>query len=119
MTISTKITVANNCVGNCISSFKTLDDQLLLAYTLNNSIQIYDLLKRNDVKTLENVGNRIHKVQHYLDTNNKRDLLLIVSEATLIIYDVKDYSNILSINNAHPNKLIYSGILYFLIMKCI
>lgn len=114
MTISTKITVANNCVGDCISAFKTLDDQLLLAYTVNSTIQIYDLIKRSDIKTLDNIGNRIHKIQHYLDIINKRDLLLTISETTIKIYDIKDYSNILSINNAHPNKIIYSGNIIFL-----
>ena len=113
MTISTKITVANNCVGDCIAVFKTLDEQLLLAYTMNTSIQIYDIIKRNDIKTLENIGNKIHKVQHYLDIKNKKDLLLGVSETTIKIYDMKDYSNILSINDAHPNKQIYSGNIVF------
>ena len=55
MTISTKITVANNCVGDCISAFKTIDDQLLISYTVKSSIQIYDVIKRNDIKTLENI----------------------------------------------------------------
>ena len=113
MTISTKITVANDCVGDCISTFKTLDDKLLLAYTVNSTIQIYDLLKRNEIKILDNIGNKIHKVQHYLDTIKKRDLLLTISETTIKIYDIKDYSNILSINNAHPNKTIYSGNIIF------
>ncbi len=85
MTISTKITVANNWVGDCISVFKTIDDQLLIAYTVKSSIQIYDDIKRNDIKTLENIGNKIHKLQHYLDINNKRELLLSVSETIIKI----------------------------------
>ena len=52
MTISTKITIANNCVDDCISVIKTIDDQLLIAYTVKSSIQIYDVIKRNDIKTL-------------------------------------------------------------------
>jgi hypothetical protein len=113
MTISTKITVANNCVGDCIAAFKTIDELILLAFTVKNTIQIYDLLTRCDIKTLENVGDRIHKVQHYLDNIKKRDLLLAVSEINIKIYDIKDYSNILSINDAHPNKIIYSGNIIF------
>jgi hypothetical protein len=113
MTISTKITVANCCVGDCIAVFKTIDELLLLAYTVQNSIQIYDLLKRCEIKTLEDTGNRIHKVQHYLDKTKKRDLLLVVSELSVKIFNIKDYSNIISINDAHPNKTIYSGNIIF------
>ena len=50
MTISTKITVAN--IGDCIFAIKTIDNQLLIAYTVKSSIQIYDVIKRNDIKTL-------------------------------------------------------------------
>ena len=111
MTISTKITVAN--IGDCIFAIKTIDDQLLIAYTVKSSIQIYDVIKRNEIKTLENIGKKTHKFHYYLDINNKRDLLLTVSETIIKIYDIKDYSNILSINDAHPNKLIYSGNIIF------
>ena len=113
MTISNKITVATGCVGDCISVFETFDEQILLAYTASNTIQIYDLLKRCELKTLDNIGNRIHKVQHYQDNLKKRDLLLTISETSIKIYDIKDYSNILSINDAHPNKIIYSGNIIF------
>ena len=30
------------------------------------------MIKRNDIKTLENIDNKIHKLQHYLDINNNK-----------------------------------------------
>lgn len=103
MTLSTKITVANNWVGDCISVLKTINNDYLLAYTINNSIQIYDLLKRCDIKTLDNIGHRIHKVHHYLDSLNKRDLLLTVSEINIKIWNIMGLFKYF-INNRLPSK---------------
>ena len=93
--------------------FKTIDDQLLLAYgTQYLSIHFYDLEIDKVTKRIANAHEyEITNFRYTLDKVKNRDLLLTICNyvKSLKVWNVEDGSCILNINNIYTSGELYSS----------
>ena len=102
-----------NVDNNTFSVFKSINDELYLIYSnIKNSIICYDLNKKNIIKEINNSHNEnITNLRHHLDTINKRDLLMSISQKNnnIKIWNAENWNCILNIQKANKNGILYSA----------
>ena len=93
--------------------FKSIDDLFyLIYYSTNISMICYELNERKIIKEIKNdICGDITNIKHYLDKQNKRDLILTLSSTcvSLKLYDVNDWKCILDIKNIYDGGRLRSS----------
>ena len=98
---------------NSFSVFKSLDEILYLIYaTKEKSIICYDLEGKKNIKEIKNKHNEfITNLIHYLDSINKRDLVMSIStiDSNINIWNAGNWELVLNIPNVYESGYLYSG----------
>ena len=103
----TKNSYSSFDLDNTFSTFKTINDFLFLVYSTKScSLICHDLINFTKIIEIKH-SHKIHitNIRHFLDTNNKRDLIISLSDRdnNLKLWDVNNWEciiNISHINNA-------------------
>ena len=102
---------------NSFTAFMSVYDILYLIYTdYNKSIIAYDINNKKIIIEIKNAHNSyINNMRHYVDKVNKRDLIISIScvDNNIKLWDVKDWSCIINIENIYFNSKIISACLLF------
>ena len=102
---------------NTFIIFKSINDILYLIYSKkkedkNNSIISYNLIDLKKVTEIKNAHiEEISNFRHYLDKNNKRDLILSISakDNNLKVWEINNYQFLLNINNINRKGFLKSA----------
>ena len=101
-------------IDNSISVFKSNNNMLLLIYgNKNNSIISLNLINKKIIQEIKNAHNKlISNIRHYLDSINKRDLILSISheDNNLKIWDIT-FNCLVNLNNINNKGSLYSGMI--------
>ena len=99
-------------LDNAITTFKSVNDILLLIYAnKNNSIISYDLIYNDKInETKKAHDNYISNIRHYFDSINKRDLILSISfkDNNLKIWDIT-FNCLVNLKNINQSGYLFSG----------
>ena len=100
----------NIAIDNTFTVFNSVDNILYLIYAnYNMSIICYDLNIIQKVCEIEN-NEFISSFRHYLDKNNKRDLIMALINSNCIkIWNAKNFECLLCIKNINKKGYLYSG----------
>lgn len=100
----------SNSIDNVFCAFKTLKGDYYVAWgTPTYNIIIYDLKQETQIKNFLAHTSTIFSCRHYVDKKDKQDLLISSSyDRSVKIWNVKDWSNLINIQNAHTGYYIYS-----------
>ena len=98
---------------NSFCIFKSIEDILYLVYsTKNNSIVFYSMIDCKKIKIITNAHNQhITYFRHFLDSSNKRDLLLSISldELNIKIWNVNLFECLLNIEKVYEIGGLHSA----------
>ena len=99
---------------NTFCVFKSIDDILYLVYSNRNSIISYNLIDRTKINEIKNVNDKnkyITNFRHYLDINNKRDLLISISawSNSIKVWNVNTWECLNNIKNINKRGYLYSA----------
>ena len=113
--IITKDSYTGYLIDNAISSFKSIDDIFLLIYgNKKKSLICFNLDVGEIIKEIKNAHDEtIGNIRHYLDSFNKRDLILSIScdDNNLKIWDIT-FNCLLSLKNVYQQGSLLSGTLF-------
>ena len=100
-------------LDNTFTIFTSINDFLYLIYsTKSKSIICQDLIDQKTVIELKNCHDEyITNLRHYLDKNNKRDIVMSISNAdnNLKLWNVNNFECILNILNVNEKGHLYSA----------
>jgi len=100
-------------LDNTFCVFKSINDLIYLIYTHeNNSIISYNLITNKKINEIKNSHNEyITNFRHYLDINNKRDLIISISadDNNLKLWDIKDCICLLNLEKINKKGNLYSA----------
>ena len=100
-------------LDNTFCVFKSINDILYLIYTdINSSIISYNLIENIKINEIKNAHSEyITNFRHYLDKNNKRDLILSISATNnnLKIWNINNFECILIIHNVNNTGILKSS----------
>ena len=87
-----------------------IDNIFYLIYTndKNNSILSYDIDNNNQMWEIKNID-KIKNIIYYFDEINKRDLIIIISSNSLIIWNVINLDMLLDIKKIYQNTYLNSA----------
>ena len=105
---SSSLIISNNSF--CI--FKSINDILYLIYsTENKSIIAFDLIHNHKINEIKNSHEKdIQNFRHFLDTINRRDLLMSISKQNNIkVWDIYNFECILSLSKINRQGLLFSA----------
>ena len=100
-----------NSIDKVFCAFKSFSRESLVVWgTPQYNIEFFDLDKGKIIKTIIRAHNQtIFSCRHYSDIKNRIDYLITSSyDRTVKVWDIKSYSYILNISNAHSGYYIYS-----------
>ena len=100
-----------NSIDRVFCAFKSFSgEQLIVWGTPQHTIEFFDLGKNKIIKTITKAHNQtIFSCRHYADLKNRIDYVITSSyDRTVKIWDLKTYSYLLNIQNAHSGYYIYS-----------
>ena len=93
--------------------FKSINDIFYLIYSnKNKSLICYNLKNQKIVTELKNSHNRfISNIIHYLDENNKRDIIMSIShkDNNIKIWNAYNWECILNLQNINKKGILFSG----------
>ena len=93
--------------------FKSINDIFYLIYSEeNNNIINYDIIKDQKINIIKNAHSQcIASIRHFLDKNNKRDLVISISaeDNNFKLWNAKDFSLILNIKNINKEGYLHSA----------
>ena len=93
--------------------FKSVNDILYLIYSIEkNSIISFNLIKYNKINEIKNAHfMRITSFRHYLDINNKRDLMISISadDNNLKLWDINNFELLFNFENINSEGYMFSG----------
>ena len=101
----------NNSIDKVFCAFKAFSGESIVAWgTPQYNIEIYDLSKSKIVHTILRAHNQtIFSCRHYPDSKKRIDYLITSSyDRTVKVWDLKTYSYVVNILNAHSGYYIYS-----------
>ena len=100
-----------NSIDRVFCAFKSFSGQQLIVWgTPQHTIEFFDLGKNKITTTIAKAHNQtIFSCRHYADLKNRIDYVITSSyDRTVKIWDLKTYSYLLNIQNAHSGYYIYS-----------
>ena len=101
----------NNSIDKVFCAFKAFSGESLVSWgTPQFNIEIYDLGKSKIIHTIVKAhNNTIFSCRHYPDSKKRIDYIISSSyDRTVKVWDIKTYSYIVNIVNAHGGYYIYS-----------
>ena len=105
-----------NSIDKVFCAFKSFSRESLVVWgTPQYNIEFYDLDKGKIIKTIIRAHNQtIFSCRHYSDIKNRIDYLITSSyDRTVKVWDLKTYSYLVNILNAHSGYYIYSVSILF------
>ena len=109
--IITKDSYTGFLIDNAFSVFKSIDNILLLIYTnINKTIFSYNLINNQILNKIKNAHEDcITSIRNYIDSINRRDLILSISRDNNIkIWDI-NFNCLVNLTNINKQGGIYSG----------
>ena len=103
-------------IDNTFCIFKSIYDILYLIYiNENKSIVSFDLINNRIINEIKAYQYNIECMRYYLDSVNKRDLIITISSLKndIQIWDIKNFECLLFIKNINKSGYIYSSFLLF------
>ena len=100
-----------NSIDKVFCAFKSFSGESLVVWgTPQYNIEFYDLEKGHIKKTIQKAHNQtIFSCRHYPHIKNRIDYLITSSyDRTVKVWDIKTFSYIVNISNAHSGYYIYS-----------
>ena len=100
-----------NSIDKVFCAFKSFSGESLVVWgTPQYNIEFYDLEKGHIKKTIQRAHNQtIFSCRHYPHIKNRIDYLITSSyDRTVKVWDIKTFSYIVNISNAHSGYYIYS-----------
>ena len=100
-----------NSIDKVFCAFKSFSGESLVVWgTPQYNIEFYDLEKGQIKKTIQRAHNQtIFSCRHYPHIKNRIDYLITSSyDRTVKVWDIKTFSYIVNISNAHSGYYIYS-----------
>ena len=100
-----------NSIDKVFCAFKSFSGESLVVWgTPQYNIEFYDLGKGQIIKTIQRAHNQtIFSCRHYPHMKNRIDYLISSSyDRTVKVWDIKTFSYIVNISNAHSGNYIYS-----------
>ena len=100
-----------NSIDKVFCAFKSFAGESLVVWgTPQYNIEFFDLEKNKIIKTINRAHNQtIFSCRHYSDLKSRIDYLITSSyDRTVKVWDIKTYSYIVNISNAHSGYYIYS-----------
>ena len=100
-----------NSIDKVFCAFKSFSGESLVVWgTPQYNIEFYDLEKGQIIKTIQRAHNQtVFSCRHYPHIKNRIDYLITSSyDRTVKIWDIKTFSYIVNISNAHSGYYIYS-----------
>jgi len=93
------------------TTFKSINDILFLIYsTENNSLVCINLDKFKIITIIKRAyKNHCYSLRHYLDTINKRDILISLFDINVIkLWDIKNFECIICLKHIYTNEKMFS-----------
>jgi hypothetical protein len=105
----------NYTIDGLFCAYTTYDGISYVAWGNSHyTLEIYDLMLEKIIKSIVGFHAHIYSTRHFFDKYSKKDYLLTT---TLLksckIFDCKDFSNILTLNDCHNSTYMYSGLIIF------
>ena len=104
---------ANTALDNTFSVFNSINNIIYLIYSnKNKSITSYDLINNKILNEIKNAHNEyITNFRHYLDSINKRDLIISISlkNNNIKLWNINNYDCLLNIQNVNKEGTIDSA----------
>ena len=100
-----------NSIDKVFCAFKSFTGESLVVWgTPQYNIEFYDMEKEKIIKTIQRAHNQtIFSCRHYPNVRNRIDYIISSSyDRTVKVWDIKTYSYIVNISNAHSGYYIYS-----------
>ena len=86
--------------------FNSIDDILyLIYYTEDNLIISYNLITFQKINQIKMINQEFVNFNYYCDKNNKRDLILSISNKDILLWNVKNWECLSKIQNLGDNLL--------------
>ena len=114
-TITTKC-LRSYTIDNIFDAYITFDGNSYLASSLSDTynIEIYNLQTNKLQKTLKGLNQQLYIIRHYAQYSTNIDYLLATSLAkSVTIWNLKTYTEYLTIKNCHVGSYMYSALLLF------
>ena len=116
-----KETLTNKClksytIDSIFDAYTAFDGNSYLASSLLSSynIEIYNLANNSVTAVLKGLTSQLYIIRHYAQYSTSIDYLLATSTGkTLKVWNLKTYSECLTINNCHYGSYMYSSLLLF------
>ena len=116
-----KETITNKClksftIDSIFDAYTAFDGNAYLASSLSSSynIEIYNLQNNSLQATLKGLYNQLYIIRHYAQYSTNTDYLLSTTTGkTLKIWNLKTYTEYLTIKNCHSGAYMYSALLLF------
>ena len=100
-------------LDNSFTVFKSINNILYLIYSnYQKSIITYNLINNNKINEIKNAHNMfITNFRHYIDKNNKKDLIISISsdDNNIKLWNINNYECLLNIQNINKNGRLYSA----------
>ena len=104
-------------LNNSLCIFKAINNILHLIYTnINNSIISYNLIQNTKINEIKNAHDEdITNFRHYLDKNNKIDLILSLSSVdnNIKVWNTNNWLCIVNIQNINNDGILKSSCFLF------
>ena len=108
-----KDSFADIYLDNTFVVFKSINDIISLIYSnKNKSIISYNLTSNKIINEIKNAHNNyITNFRHYLDNNNKRDLILSISyiDNNIKLWNINYYECLINIKNINKSGYLFSA----------
>ena len=103
-------------LDNTFTVFKSINSIFYLIYASENkSLICYDMNNMKKINELKSIHNEhITNIKHYLDSINKRDLVMSISrnENSIKVWNVKNWDILVNIQNINQVGFIYSACIF-------
>ena len=100
-------------LNNTFMVFKSINEIIYLIYcNINNSIICYNLEKEQKINEIKNYHEEfITNFKHYLDKENKRDLIMTISldDNNIRVWKIDNWECIINIPNVNKEGYLYSA----------
>ena len=110
LTDLTKDAYSHSYFDNAFTVFKTINNLLYLIYVnIYNSIVCYDLNNNQKINEIKSNQTYIKNFRHQTDINNKRDLLISISNNNIKLWNVNNCECILDLQDIYNDDNINSA----------
>ena len=114
-TITTKC-LKSYTIDSIFDAYTAFDGNAYLASSLSSTynIEIFNLQNNSLQATLKGLNNQLYIIRHYAQYSTNIDYLLSTTTGkTVKIWNVKDYTEYLTINSCHQGSYMYSALILF------